>query len=139
MDSPQKNKEFILRYIQALDGKEKTEALCNRWMTDEKLKEHILFLDAIFPKYDGILDEMIAEGNKVVVRARGRGRHEGAFNGIPPTYKEVEFPFVVCYTVENEMITDHWLVADQMILMQQLGVIDAPEPQVQGDALTKSE
>ena len=133
MESSKKNKEFLINYFQAFVGKNKTAELCDRWMTDKKLKEHILFFDAIFPQYDGFVDEMIAEGNRVVVRARIKGRHEGAFNGIPPTFKEVEFPFVVCYTIEDEMITDHWLVADQMILMQQLGVIEAPESAAQVD------
>ena len=139
MVSIKKNKEFLLSYFQALNGVEKTPELCDQWMTDQKLKEHVIFLDAIFPNYKGIADEMTAEGNRVVVRARAKGRHEGVFNGIPPTYKDVEFPFVVCYTIENKKITDHWLIADQMVLMQQLGVIESPESQVEADPLTTSD
>ena len=40
---------------------------------------------------------------------------------IKPTYKNVEFPFVVGYEIENNMIISHWLIADQMVLMEQLG------------------
>ena len=61
-----------------------------------------------------------------MVRARIKVPHEGASISISPTVKEVKFPFVVCYTIENETITDHWLVTDQMVLMQQLGVVEAP-------------
>ncbi len=125
MGNQQDNKDFVLKYVQALNGKKKTEALCDQWMTDKNLKEHIIFFESIFPKYDGVVDEMTAEGNRVVVRARMKARHEGEYNGIPPTYKMVDFPFVVCYTIEDQMIVDHWLIADQMILMEQLGVIDA--------------
>ena len=137
MNTLQKNKQFVLDYIQAFDGKEKTAELLDQWMTDQKLKEHILFFETIFPNYDGVIDEMIAEGNRVVLRARLKGRHEGAFNGIPPTFRDVEFPFVVSYTIENDKIIDHWLIADQMVLMQQLGVIEAPEPQ-EADSTTAS-
>ncbi len=122
MKSQQSTKEFIVEYINAMMAAEKTPELCDKYMTDGHLKEHILFFDTIFPGYEVFADEMIAEGNRVVIRARLKGRHEGEFNGIPPTFKQVEFPFVVCYTIENNMITDHWLIADQAVLMEQLGV-----------------
>jgi predicted ester cyclase len=39
-----------------------------------------------------------------------------------PSYRSVNFPFVVTYTIENKKIVSHWLVADQMVLMEQLGI-----------------
>ena len=53
--------------------------------------------------------------------------HKGNLNGIAPTFKEVNVPFVIRYTIENNKITSHWMLADQMSLMQQLGVIPEPE------------
>ncbi len=85
------NKEFVLRYFNALSGVVKTAELCDTWINDEKLTEHIMFFESTFPRYEVFADEMTAEGNRVVVRARMKGRHEGEFSGIPPTYKEVEF------------------------------------------------
>ena len=117
------NKEFILRYIDAMNGKVKDAAICDLFMTDQKLKEHILFFDAIFPQYDAEVEEMMAEDDRVMLRVRMRGVHEGPFNGIPPTFKTVEFPFIITYTIRNGKIVDHWLVADQMELLQQLGVM----------------
>ena len=67
------NIEFLLDYFQALNVAEKTSELCDRRMTDKSLKEHIRFFDAILPNYDRFVDEMIAEGNRVVVRARLEG------------------------------------------------------------------
>ncbi len=118
------NKEFILRYFNALSGVVKTPDMCDKYMKDDELKEHILFFDTIFPKYEIFADEMTAEGDRVVVRARMTGTHEGIFNGIPPTFKKVEMPFVVTYTIDNGLIVDHWLVADQMMLMQQMGIVE---------------
>jgi predicted ester cyclase len=43
-------------------------------------------------------------------------------NGIPPTYKDIELPFVICYEIENQIIIHHWLIADQQLLMEQLGL-----------------
>jgi predicted ester cyclase len=67
-------------------------------------------------------EEMTSEGNRVVVRARMKGRHEGEWEGIMPTHREIEFPVVVSYEILNGKIATHWLVADSTMLMEQLGV-----------------
>ena len=125
MDTLQKNKEFILSYFNAMRGAKKTRALMEKYIADTHLIEHIEFFDTVFPMYEVFPDEITAEGNRIVVKARLKGRHEGEFNGIPPTYKNVEFPFAVGYEIANNKIVSHWLIADQMILMEQLGVMNA--------------
>jgi predicted ester cyclase len=126
MEQQKKNKEFIIRYINALSGVTKTREMMEQYMTDEELLGHILFFDTAFPKYEMLMDEITAEGNRVVVRARFKGCHAGEFNGILPTNRNVEFPFVISYDIENGMIVHHWLIADSMALMEQLGVMNAP-------------
>lgn len=127
MEQLRKNKEFVIRYFNEISGATKTRALCEKFISDQELIEHIAFFDAVFPKYEMFADELVAEGNKVVVRARVKGRHEGPFKGIPPTFKEVNFPFVISYEIENEKITHHWIIADQATLMEQLGLIEQPQ------------
>ena len=122
MDQARKNKEFIIEYFNALSGKMVTREMAEKYISDQKLIEHGLFFSSVFPAYEVFIDEIIAEGNRVVVRARLKGKHEGVFNGIPPTHKEVEFPFIIGYEIENNKIVSHWLLADQMMLMEQLGV-----------------
>lgn len=124
MKTPEEYKAFVIEYFQAMSGVVKTPELCDRYMTDEILKEHIVFFDGIFPKYEIFADEMTCEGNRVTIRARIKGRHEGELNGIPPTFKDVEFPFAIGYTIENGKIIDHWMIADQTVLMEQLGVME---------------
>ena len=125
MEQTQKNKEFIINYFNALSNIEKTPELLSKFMTDQGLIDRILFFDGVFPNYSVIADEITAEGNRVVVRARLKGKHEGSLNGIPPTYKDVEFPFAIGYEIENNIIIHHWLIADQMMLMEQLGIVNA--------------
>ena len=125
MNKQSGNKEFILRYFNAVSGKRKVPEICDQFMTDPELKEHILFFDTIFPEYEIFADEMTAEGDRVTVRARMKGVHKGLFNGIPPTLKEVEMPFAISYTIRSGKIVDHWLIADQVALMQQLGVMES--------------
>lgn len=126
MNLVKKNKEFIIGYLNAVSGVIKTRELLEQYITDQGLIEHILFFDSVFPRYDGLIDEITGEGNRVIVRARMKGKHEGELNGIPPTHKEVEFPFVVGYEIEKNKIISHWLIADQMMLMEQLGVMNQP-------------
>ena len=123
MSQQSKNKEFIIEYFSTLSGKEKPRQLVEKYVSDEALLEHIEFFESVFPLYEIFAHEMLAEGNKVMVKAGFRGRHEGEFNGIPPTYKIVELTSAIVYEIENNKIISHWLVADQMTLMEQLGVM----------------
>jgi len=123
MDNLKKNKAFIIRYYNAISGVEKTLDLCRQFMNDEKLIQHIQFFDKAFPKYELFIEEMVAEDKKVIVHGRATGIHKGEYQGIPPTGGKMDLPFVIRYVIENDKITDMWLVADQMILMEQLGVL----------------
>jgi hypothetical protein len=126
MERQNQNKEFIIHYINALSGVIKTRELMEPYLADEELIGHIAFFDAAFPKYEMFADEITAEGNRVVVRARFKGCHKGEFNGILPTHRNVEFPFVISYEIENGKIVHHWLIADQIVLMEQLGIMNVP-------------
>ena len=123
MSQQSKNKEFVIEYFNTLSGKEKPRQLVEKYVSDEALIEHIEFFESVFPLYEVFAHEMLAEGNKVMVKAGFKGRHEGDFNGIPPTYKMVELTSAIVYEIENNKIISHWLVADQMTLMEQLGVM----------------
>ena len=125
MEQQNKNKEIIINYLNAVSGVPKTRELLEHYMTDEALIGHIEFFEAAFPNYELFIDEMIAEGNRVIIKARLTGKHMGDLSGIPPTYKTVNFPCVVAYEIENNKIISHWMLADQMSLMEQLGVIPA--------------
>jgi predicted ester cyclase len=122
MNQAMKNKEFILQYYNTLSGAIKTPELLQQFINDPILIETITFFDGAFPKYEMTADEMTSEGNRVVVRARMKGRHEGTWEGIMPTHRQVEFPVVVSYEIVDNKIITHWLVADQTLLMEQLGI-----------------
>jgi predicted ester cyclase len=123
------NKVFIRRYLEAMSGQDKTRALQDEYIadSDEELKGHIIFFEASFPRYEVIADDMTAEGDKVAVLARFRGTHKGELLGIAPTGKGVEVPFAITYRLAGGKIAQHWMSFDRMALMEQLGVIPAPE------------
>ena len=123
MEQANQNKEFIIRYYNAISGVIKTKALLDKFIIDEHLLNHIAFFDSVFPKYEMFADELTAEDTKVVVRARFRGVHKSEFMGIAATNKQVEFPFVISYEIANGKIVQHWLFADNAAIMEQLGVV----------------
>ena len=126
MEQQNQNKEFIIRYFNALSGVPKTRELMEEYITDEELMGHITFFENVFPGYEVLSDEMTAEDNRVVVKARFKGTHEGELNGIAPTHRTVEVPFAISYEIENEKIVHHWMIVDQMAMMEQLGVVNVP-------------
>lgn len=123
MDQSQKNKEFIINYLGEVSGVAKTREMMENYMTDESLIGHIEFFEKAFPCYNLYIDEITSEGNRVIIKARCNSEHRGYLGEIAPTYKQVDFPCVVGYEIENEKIVSHWMIADQMTLMQQLGIV----------------
>lgn len=119
------NKAFLRRYFEALSGKEKPRALQDEYIadSDQELKEHILYFETAFPRYELIEEDMIAEGDKVTVLVTFKGTHTGEFMGIAPTGKDVAIPIMLIYRIAGGKIVDHYMLADQLGLMQQLGAI----------------
>jgi predicted ester cyclase len=80
------------------------------------------FLDVI-----STIEELIAEGEKVVARWSSRATHRGDYMGIAPSGKEVEFTGISVYRIEEGKIAESWSVEDQLGLMRQIGAIPEPE------------
>ena len=74
-----------------------------------------------------MVGEPIAEGDRVFVRWRWTGTHEGTFRGVTPTYREIDVLGEDVIRVEDGRITDVWPLFDPLRLMFQLGaVLQAP-------------
>lgn len=80
---------------------------------------------AAFPDLQVDVNDLIAEGEKLVTRYSVRGTHKGELMGIPPTGKEISITGTAIDRFENGQSIEHWEIIDQLGLMQQLGVIPA--------------
>ena len=116
MDKAGKNKKFILDFIQALNHAENKLQILSQYTTDPKLTERITFLESGFPHYQIKVDEVTAEDNRVIVRARFVGKQKGPMNGMPPTGKSVEIPYAIGYHIEHGKIIAHWMITDWLEL-----------------------
>ena len=84
-----------------------------------------VFLSA-FPGGTSTIEDVIAEGDKVVSRITYRGTHTRDMMGIRPTGKSVTVPETIIDQFADGKIVESWRLFDQMAMMQQLGVIPAP-------------
>jgi predicted ester cyclase len=76
-----------------------------------------------FPDYQTIIDDLIAEDDKVVARITMSGTNTGSFMRMPPTGKHVSFTGIYVARMANGKIVEHWGEEDGVGLLQQLGVL----------------
>jgi steroid delta-isomerase-like uncharacterized protein len=76
-----------------------------------------------FPDYQTVIEDMVAEGEKVAARIRMIGTNTGDFMGIPATGKHIEFTGMYIVRIVNGKIVEHWGEEDGVSLLQQLGVL----------------
>ena len=74
------------------------------------------------------VEDILTEGDKVVVRWRYRATHKGDLPRFKATGQSVNVSGLTIYQLEDGKITGHWQEADRFSMMVQLGVIRAPEP-----------
>ena len=92
----------------------------------EGLKQMMGMFFSAFPDMHSTVDDVIAEGDKVVGRHTVTGTHSGDFMGIPATGKQFSIGEVHIVRFANGKGVEHWGQVDMMGMMQQLGVIPAP-------------
>ena len=69
------------------------------------------------------VQDVVAEGDRVVVRWTQDGTHVGEFAGIPPTDKTFTIGGIDIYRVEDGALCEHWHMVDQLSILGQLGVL----------------
>ena len=92
----------------------------------EGLKTTIGQLLTAFPDMHWVIEEMIAEEDKVMTRFHWTGTHQGVFLGIPATGKHVTVNGVVIDRLEDGMMADSRILMNNLSMMQQLGVLPMP-------------
>lgn len=115
-------KQFILDFFEDSKNNPKTEELIDKYVSDKdpELKGHILVFEAGIPGYFFINEDVIAEGNKVMVRGYISGVHNGYLFGCEATGNPVKIGFIGLYEIEDNKIVNHWTQADSAALMEQI-------------------
>jgi predicted ester cyclase len=80
-----------------------------------------------FPDVVSTIEDLIAEGDKVVAHWRSRATHQGDYMGIAATGKKVDFMGISVYRIEGGKIAESWTVEDELGLMRQIGAVGESE------------
>ena len=87
------------------------------------VKQMTLAFWTAFPDAQHVVEDLIAEGDKVVARVTSRATHQGEFMGIPPTGKRLSWTWIEIDRIKDGKIVECWDNSDDLGLMQQLGAI----------------
>jgi len=130
------NKAIVQRYIDEIQNGHSLDAIGDIYSEDfidhtasgggifvggiEGLKHgYGAFLKA-FPDLHADVDDLIAEGDKVVAHKTLTGTHSDEWFGIPATGNNVEFKIISIYRIKDNKISEFWGLQDETTLRQQL-------------------
>jgi predicted ester cyclase len=100
----------------------------------EGIKRTMQWLATVFSDQRWEIHHVIGDGDLVAVHGTHHGRHTGNLFGIPPTGRDVAYPYVHILRFHDGRATEHWGVRDDMTLMRQLGVLPAQQSGVPAEA-----
>lgn len=89
----------------------------------EAVKQNATALLTAFPDLHRAIEDLVAEGDKVVVRGTATGTHQGEYFGIAATGKQVTMTVISICRVVGGKLVETWEVSDLLGALQQLGVI----------------
>ena len=143
MDS---EKQIIRRFVEELWNDRKldvadeifskdcvTHQLCSGEVADpaprgpEAMREHVSGWLTSFPDLRFTIEQMVAEGNRVVCQLTMEGTHQGAWMGISPTGKRMQIRMVTIHRIADSKIVEDWVLVESLGFFQQLGVLPKAE------------
>jgi steroid delta-isomerase-like uncharacterized protein len=136
----EENKAVVLRWFAELDRGnldivdeliaddyvDHNPALPNLPPGREGVRQYVRILKAAFPDASHTIEDVIAEGNKVMTRVTARGTFLGECIGYQPNGNIIEISGIAVHRVENGRLIEHWAHADMAGFMHQIGASAAP-------------
>ena len=92
----------------------------------EGVEDHLASLMGAFPDLKFEVDDMVAKGEEIVVRWTARAPTPATTSGCPPTGKPIEITGMNTWNTRDGKAIEGWVNRDDMLLLQQLGVIPSP-------------
>ena len=135
--STEQNKSIVRRWVEEGWNKRNT-ALIDELFTSnfyqhetgpetvnsrEALKPFVAGYLSAFPDLQFTIEDLIAEGDKVVWRFTATGNNTGPFMGGPVTGKSITVTGTITFRLEDSRMAEAWLNLDVLGLLQQVGII----------------
>ena len=87
-------------------------------------RQILVELTTAFPDLDITIEDVLQEGNKVIVRSKISGTQRGALMGIPAKNREMSIQAIDIHEFKDGKIVRTWHTEDWMTGLHQLGVFD---------------
>lgn len=116
-DAEVATENFAPEYVNHLPGEAEPQRGPEAW------KETYRGFRRAFPDITTTMHQVFAEGDRVAVRHEWTGTHEGEFEGIPPTGRQIRFTGNDIYRLEDGKIVEEWSEFDLLGLLGQLGAV----------------
>lgn len=138
--STQDDKDTIRRLFDEVSNRRDITAVRRFWTEDTVnhdgmpgqqpgvagVEQGLAALFAAFPDYHEEVHRLVAEGDLVNAHVTVSGTHRGEFMGVPATGRRVSMPLMETFRLVDGRVAEMWVVADQLVMLQQLGVLPAP-------------
>ena len=79
-----------------------------------------------FPDVKVTVQDLLADGDKVVALVSINATHQGAFRSLSPTGKPITVMGINIFRIANGKMVEHWGLSDRLGALRQLGVITQP-------------
>ncbi len=133
------NKDLLRRFYEEVFNKRNLAALDDFYSPDhvdhslppglplgpEGTRQAISVMLLGFPDLHITIEDMIAEGDKVVTRFTTHGTQQGMLGNIPPTGKQVAIQTIEITRIADGKIVEDWGLDDRLGMLQQLGLVPA--------------
>jgi C-1 hydroxylase len=133
----QENKELVRRWYEAF-SRHDVDSVAEMVAPDlvhhnstnqgrDGVRAEVAYWYGAFPDASVAIDDLIAEGDRVVARLTASGTHRGEFMGTPPSGKPISIQEIDIFRIENGLIAEIWAAPDIFGLVIQLGMLPAEE------------
>lgn len=135
LDTETLNKQLVRNVFHAVDEQQfdrlreflREDMVCTligmpKPMGGEAMVDFIANAYVAFPDFRHELHEVLAEGNKVMVRLTNHTTHRNEFEGLEPSGNRIDYPSVHMLTIEENAISEWWLLEDNLGFLTQLGM-----------------
>jgi predicted ester cyclase len=131
------NKKLYRDFLETVINKRQPDA-ADRFVADNLIEHNAniaqagrkKFLTAVlagFSDYHGEIQEIVAEGDRLVVRTLWTGTQDGPFLGLPASGNKVRFSTADFFRIENGKLAEHWDVVDSLPRAVALGLVPPPK------------
>lgn len=93
----------------------------------QAIKEHVTGWVASFPDLQFRIEQMLSEGDRVVMQLLMEGTHQGAWLGIPASGRKMQIRMFTVHRVAQGKIVEDWVLVESLGFFQQLGVVPSTE------------